>query len=323
MTYRGWVGLFTAVAFLILLQIGWWFTLFRQNVASVEALRLQNHSLNETLGRPQLGPSRDEILHEADRQRTMFLSESIFFGLITLLGLSLLYFALRKEARSRTIQRNFIEIVTHESKTPLTALKLRLESVLDKHPEVARELGLALDEVRRLASVFEKALSLNRLERHAFSFEQLRLADIVQSVQRRLDPFLRARGAQMEPEVDPDVWVSGDRHGLENSVQSLVENAVLYNDRPTKRVRIAVERAGLSAVLSVEDDGPGVELTDRPHVFERFYRAPAGRNVPGTGLGLSLTKTIVEAHHGTIRLQPSRLDRGSRFVIELPLGDLA
>jgi two-component system OmpR family sensor kinase len=310
-SHRKWIGLFAAVAFLILLQIGWWATLFMHNVDTIEELRLAT---------PSIGLSHDEILRQGARQRLMFLSESLFFGLLTLIGLSLLYAALRREARSRTIQRNFIEIVTHESKTPLTALKLRLESVLDRNPAFARELGLALDEVRRLTSVFEKALSLNRLERHAFSFEQLRLGDIVASVQRRLDPFLRSRGALIEPDIDSDVWVSGDRHGLENSLQSLVENAVLYNDRPLKRVRIFVERAGSSALLSVEDDGPGVETQARPHVFERFYRGPAGRKVPGTGLGLSLTKTIVEAHHGSIRLAESRLDRGTRFVIELPAG---
>jgi signal transduction histidine kinase len=251
----------------------------------------------------------------------MFLSEAFFFAVLTCVGFFLLYRALRVQQRVLESERSFIEIVSHESKTPLTALKLRLESVRERWGEDAglrRELELSLAEVRRLASVFENTLGLNRIERHAMRFEALPLAEVAREVLRRLDPLLRERGVAVRLALDDEAVVEGDPFGLRNSVQSLIENAILYNQREAGRtLDVAIAQRGHRVVLSVGDNGPGIDPAERDRIFERFYRGRNRSGVAGTGLGLYLARSVVEAHQGVLRLcaEPGP---GSRFEIELP-----
>lgn len=318
-----WVVLFSAVTLFVLAQVAWWATLFVREVRTVEALRLTNRALAEKLGEKTLLNERntpEAIAKEAALRKVMFLSETGFFGIMTCFGLFLIYHAVRAEMRSREIQKNFIEIVSHESKTPLTALKLRLESALDKwraDAALGRELGLALEEVRRLSSVFEKVMTLNRVEREAYRFELLELGETVQGVLRRLEPFFRSKGATVSLERGGEVFVNGDAHGIANVLQSLLENAVLYNDKAEKKLSVTVKEEYSVAVLTVSDNGPGIPAEERARIFERFYRGGGGRNVPGTGLGLYIARSIVEAHQGSIRIADTGGD-GTRFEIVLP-----
>ncbi len=315
--------LFLAIGSLVLTQVAWWATLFVREVSTVAMLKKQNLELSEkqgTVAPEEAAVKRAGIDNEAFHRRVMFLSESVFFAFLAPVGLYLLFHALRVEAKSRETQRNFIETVTHESKTPMTALKLRLESVEAKwrsDAALGREIGLALDEVRRLISIFEKAMSLNRVEREAFTFETLSLPELVQDVVRRLDPFLRARNVTVTVEAPADILVKGDAHGLAMCVQSVLENAAIYNDNANKRVLVTLKEEYSVAVIVIADNGPGIAAEDRPRIFERFYRAQAGRRVPGTGLGLYLAKTIVDAHGGVIRLAENGTP-GATFEIELP-----
>jgi two-component system, OmpR family, phosphate regulon sensor histidine kinase PhoR len=322
---RRWVKVFVAVALMVLAQVIWWTTVFIQNVNTVSLLREQNSELSAKLSGKESGPSHQTIERDAFHRRLMFVSESISFVFLTCLGFYLLFHALRTEERTREGQRNFVEIVSHESKTPLTALKLRLESVLEKRPEdltLKSDLGLCLDEVRRLTSLFEKALNLNRFERQAFQFETLYLADIVQEVTHRLDPLFKSRAVNLRLDLDPDAVVRGDAYGLQNSLQSLLENAVLYNDRPDqKEVQLSVRQRSPRVILEISDNGPGIDPKDSDRIFERFYRGSTGQRVSGTGLGLYLAKTIVEAHQGVLRLVFK--EAGTHFEIDLPAASVA
>lgn len=317
--HKHWLPVFGAVAFLILLQVAWWAALFVREVSALEQVRTENLELRAKLGESIPADGVAAVAGEAFHRRVMFLSESAFFALLTCVGLFLLYRALQVERRARDTERSFIEVVTHESKTPLTALKLRLESTLEKwggDTGLRRELSLALQEVRRLASVFEKTLNLNRLERHALRFEVLALGDIVRDVLRRLDPLIRERGVQLALDLDDDAQVQGDLYGLQNSVQSLIENAVLYNNSADKKLAVRVEQSQGRVLLAVADNGPGIQREDEARIFQRFYRGKSGSQVSGTGLGLYLAKTIVEAHQGVLRLVNAQ--GGAHFEIELP-----
>lgn len=317
--HRRWLRIFKAVALLVLAQVGWWTMAFLKDVYLIEQLKLQTLAMTSANG-ADLAQARARILREAFHQRVMFLSESSFFVAMACLALYLLYQALQAEQKSREIQRNFIETVTHESKTPLTAMKLRLESVIEKYgsdPSLSRELGLALEEVRRLVSIFEKAMNLNRVERHAFRFETLAFQDIIKAVTHRLEPLFKAKNVELQLDVDPEAYVSGDAYFLQNSVQSLIENALFYNPADVKKIGISVKKDGHRVVLGVTDNGPGIAPEDRARIFERFYRGSGTSRVPGTGLGLYLVKTIMEAHNGEIRLVHSD-SSGSRFEIEMP-----
>lgn len=303
--------LFGAIAILILAQVGWWTTLFLNDVDLIANLRRENRQEEELIRR------------ESFHRRLMFASESITFAGLVCVGLFLLYRALGSERHSRLIQRNFIETVSHESKTPLTALKLLLESAEEKWPadkESRQDLESAKAQVRRLSALMEKALYLNRLERDVFRFEPLLLSDAVNEVLKRIDPLLKEKKIAVHSFLENDMWVKADIFALQTSIQSLIENAAIYNQASEKRIWIRAWMENDKAVLDIVDNGTGIPEADRPFIFDRFYRGSGNSRIPGTGLGLYLARKIVEAHHGILRVLAPEKGLGARFEIRLPRG---
>lgn len=315
------ITLFAAVAVLLISQVGWWTFVFLDDVQVIARLKTEALHLRAKVDKVDFATEETNIAHSAFRRRLMFLSEGVTFAALSCFGIYLLYRAYRVEAKSREIERNFIEVVTHESKTPLTAMKLRLEALATRvGANDGRELKLALEEVRRLSSIFDRAMSLNRLEREALSFETIAVAEAVRQVLRRMDPLLITRGVRCEVQMDDEACVNGDLFALANAIQSLLENAVFYNNSENKRIAVSLSRSGGRVFLRVSDNGPGIDPRDRTHIFERFYRGKHGQGtagVSGTGLGLYLARTLVEAHQGSLRLQEDGAE-GTAFVIELP-----
>ena len=315
---KRWGRLFLALHLLLISQIVWWAIVFSRYVNSNKDLKMRNAVLESQLSQVPARSFR-EFEQEAFHQKTMFLSESVFFALIASLALWLLFRALKAEERSRKIQRNFIEVLTHESKTPLTALKLRLESIKEKlgFNPLSDDLRRALEEVRRLIGIFDKSLELNRLDRYTPTFEEVNLGELTTNLLKRMEPLFKEREVSVESEVLKDLWVRGDSFGLQNSIQSIVENSVFYNDSKEKKLVVALKKDQGAAILSVKDNGPGITQSDSALIFERFYRGKASKRVPGTGLGLYLSRQIISAHKGNIRLIPE--NSGAHFEIKLPL----
>lgn len=318
---RYYVWFFAAIALLVLTQLTWWAWNFLEQVDVVAELRSSNLALHSML--ENVSPSEDAlrvIERQAERRRLMFISESGFFALLTVWALFLLYRAFRREEQSRRLQKNFIEVVSHESKTPLTALKLRLESLRDPNiddKERAMEIEGGLEEVRRLISTFEKMLTLHRTERRALFLQPEPLEDVVAAVLRRLGPLLKKNEVEVACVCPAEARVLGDRAGLETSIQCLIENSVLHNPRAGRRIWIEVEPRDRHWLLKIRDNGPGVAQVDREPIFAKFTRGSGPRTVPGTGLGLYIARTIAEAHHGWLRLTASD-ERGSTFELEIP-----
>lgn len=314
---KRWAKLFIAVSVLMLTQVAWWLDVFSRNVNTIAELRKENATLQQTINNPGVIES---IQIFTARKKLMFYSETFVFGALTALGLYLLFRALRLQERARELQKQFIETVSHESKTPLTALKLRLESILEKsenQPELLREVSLSLEEVRRLASVFEKTLNLNRMENIGFRFESVSFSDLTQEVIRRMDPLFRQKKVNVSASISQDIWVNGDLFALQNLVQSLLENAVLYNDKAVREVGIDLRESLEGVSLKISDNGPGISEVEQSKVFDKFFRGKSSRRVPGTGLGLYLVKHTVDLHQGKIELKRSS-ESGSEFEILLP-----
>lgn len=311
--HRKWRALFIAVSILIFMQVLWWTTAFLRTVDHVAVLE---HSLAKVSQGVNGG---DAIENRLFRAKFMFLSEGITFLVLLCFGLYLLFRSLKAEEKTLKMQRNFAEILTHESKTPLTALKLRLENILENRKDEAltKELKLSLDEVRRLSSIIEKAISLNRIEASHFVFDEIAVEEVVRQVTKRLEPLFKSHQVEVTLDLQEDSVVKADFLAIQNTVQSLIENAVYYNDRPEKKVLISLKKGMHDLTLSVSDNGPGISLEERQKVFDRFYRGVSVRRIPGTGLGLYLSKLIVEAHKGAIRLVEG--EKGCSFEIRLPL----
>lgn len=220
--------------------------------------------------------------------------------------------------------RQFSADVSHELRTPLTILRGETEVGLRwaKEPEEFRELFRSnLEEINRMSKIIECLLELSRAEEGGLKLEltEVELGELVAEVvqqSRLIDP---EKGLKIAYTLDEPVAVTGDWLRLRQVFMNLLGNAVKYTPEGGE-ISVAVDATGGFARISVIDSGVGIPADDLPNIFERFYRVDKARNRAdgGIGLGLSLTKTFVEAHGGRIEVV-SEPDKGSVFTVYLPL----
>ena len=218
-------------------------------------------------------------------------------------------------------QRQFTADASHELRTPLTILRGEFEVALSREraaSEYRRTLVSGLEEVERMARIVESLGVLARgdagLARPHVPVSLTALAaDVTASLRRRADE----QGLNLVVEVDGEAVVRGDTDALRRMVQNLVENALAYTP-PGGRVSVSLNAAEEECHLCVADTGVGIAPDALPHVFDRFFRGDKSRaNTGGSGLGLSIVQSIVQAHGGQVEAN-SELGRGSRFVVTLP-----
>jgi two-component system sensor histidine kinase GlrK len=223
-------------------------------------------------------------------------------------------------------QNRFLRHVSHELKTPLTAVREGAELLRDR---VGGELSPEQREIVRI--VRENTLSLQKLIEDLLNYHQTRsiepqtlgpvaLVDVVRRVVREHKLAAFARLITVEAKLVPSMIV-GDGEKIRAIVDNLLSNAIKYSPR-SGTIAIELRSEGDQAVLDVVDDGPGISAADRPHIFESFYQgktAPEGR-IKGSGLGLAIAREYTLAHGGHIELI-DRTDgrRGSHFRLRLPL----
>jgi two-component system sensor histidine kinase BaeS len=219
--------------------------------------------------------------------------------------------------RTQEAERSFLLSVSHELKTPLTAIRGHAEALEDGVVEPVGA-GVVIDrEARRLERLVGDLLDLARLRRRSFAVrtEPLDLAAVAVTAFERHAPLARSFGVALHAMAEPDAVALGDADRAVQALSNLVENA-LRSTPPGGAVRI-LARPGL---LEVVDDGPGIGAADLPRAFERFYlydRAADGRRV-GTGLGLAIVAELAEAMGGSVDAR-SEPGVGSTFTIALPL----
>jgi two-component system, OmpR family, sensor kinase len=218
-----------------------------------------------------------------------------------------------------TAQRRFVADASHELRTPLTTLRVNLATLRRRdgtRPAEEVEILDDLDgELERLSRLVGGLLALARADAgQPLELTPLALDDVVRDVARACARQARDRGLIFEE--GPPLWVLGSADHLQQVVRNLVENALKYTP-PGGHVWLAVQDVAGGAELTVRDDGAGIRPEDLPHVFERFYRAPAARSSPGAGLGLSIAEWIVRAHGGRIGVE-SAPGVGTTFRVWLP-----
>jgi signal transduction histidine kinase len=220
-------------------------------------------------------------------------------------------------------QRDVMALVTHELKTPLTAIQGMSELLAQFEVDAARrrEMNLIInDEAKRLARMIDEYLDLARLESGA---RQLRLAPlrIEQLVERALlllDPVAERAGVKIVRDLSPALPpILGDADLIARAVTNLVDNAVKFSPVDST-VTINARAEGSAVLIEVVDQGCGVAPEFLPHIFEKFYRVPraASADVPGAGLGLALVREVAELHNGTAAVE-SRPGKGSVFSLYL------
>ena len=228
--------------------------------------------------------------------------------------------------RLERVRQDFVANVSHEFKTPLTAIQgfseTLLAGALDDAQNNRRFLEIIRDHASRLARLTDDLLKLARIEAGKLEVE-FRRVDIVEQIERCLETTSLKAGRKqiaLETQVPPvPPLVRGDAGLLREVLQNLLDNAVQYTS-PGGRIQVLVTAGPREVVVTVADTGIGIPLADQERIFERFYRVDAARSreAGGTGLGLSIAKHIVEAHGGHLRVE-SEVGAGSRFSFSVPL----
>ncbi len=222
----------------------------------------------------------------------------------------------------RELERRLTADVAHELRTPLQAIQATVEAMQDGVlPADEERLGIVRDETVRLARLADAILELTRLERGSLPFEMHRM-DLGQSVRTAADAFqalVDATESSFTVDIAPGVYVVGDTDRLQQAVGNLLSNAARYTPNGGS-IAVSVRVESGCALVEVTDTGIGIAEEDLPHVFSRFWRADSARasSTGGLGIGLAVTKEIVERHRGTISAG-GRSGGGTRFSIRLPL----
>ena len=228
---------------------------------------------------------------------------------------------LGRVSHSVAAQSRFTADASHELRTPLTILRGQFELALSR-PRTASEYRAAvesgLEETLRMARIVDSLASLARGEATDAVRESLpvSLAALTEEVSRFGSTSAAEKQIQLVFEAHGDAIVRGDADALRRLVQNLVENAISYTP-PGGTVTVTVSEDAAHCRLSVADTGIGIAPGDLPLVFDRFFRAdPARASTGGSGLGLSIVRSIAEAHGGTVTVE-SELGIGSTFVVTL------
>jgi heavy metal sensor kinase len=224
-------------------------------------------------------------------------------------------------------QRRFTADASHELRTPLATVSTEVQWSLGrdrKVEEYRRSLEACGRAAERMTSVVERLLALARAEAGAAADrrELLRLDRLAEDVAAEIASMAAARDVQLEVHVQPAV-VRGDPDRLREAISNVLTNAVRYNVRQGQ-VRLALTRAGGHATITVADTGIGIGSADLARIFEPFFRAdPArSRDVGGAGLGLAVTRAILERHGGRITCD-STPGRGTTVTILIPVVETA
>jgi two-component system phosphate regulon sensor histidine kinase PhoR len=225
--------------------------------------------------------------------------------------------------RLQETRAEFIGNVSHELRTPMTSVKAIVETLQDgalSEPELAKDfLSNAEKEIDRMEYLIAELIELSRVERGPIAM-QLKLANVNQVIPPavgRLAPQAERAGVSVSIDLADNMpSIMMDREAIHQVVANLVHNAIKFT-APGGQVRIRSSAGPRAVTVSVEDTGCGISGEDQPHIFERFFKADRSRSTAGSGLGLSIAKNIVAAHHGDIGVQ-SELGRGSVFSFTLP-----
>lgn len=222
--------------------------------------------------------------------------------------------------RSRALEQQFLLSVSHDLRTPLTSIRGYAEAISDGAGDPRRAASVIASESRRLERLVADLLDLAKLQASSFSLqlERLDLGQLAVVAVDGFEPDAVERGLMLRamPDAAP-LPVLADHDRLAQVAANLIENAMKY---ASTGVVVRASADGSWAVLTVADDGPGIDPADLPHVFERLYvaRLKPARHESSSGLGLAIVKQLVEAMRGEVSVS-SELGRGTTFAVKLPL----
>lgn len=255
------------------------------------------------------------------RQEWMILGEAIVFIISLVIGVWLINRGYNKEIVVANQQRNFLLSITHELKSPLSSIRLILETFQKRElkPEIRNKFtNSALQETDRLTTLVNDLLLAAKIETTYQPLnEPIPLTASVEDIVSKLK--IKFPEASLIVNSEPaNIFIEGDKLGITSTLINLIENALKYSPKPAK-IDIHLKADDHKIIVDIADQGLGIKDKEKKKVFEKFYRVGSEdtRNTKGTGLGLFIVNEIIKAHDGNIIILDNS-PKGSIFRIELP-----
>jgi signal transduction histidine kinase len=260
---------------------------------------------------------------------------AVSFGVLVLLAVTmgLVVAASQRARRLAMLQMDFVAGVSHELRTPLAVISSAADNiahgvVADKE-QLARYGASIVKQARQLAQLVDQVLvfAATQQKPQRYQLRAVNVNEVVSAALENTASVVTAAGVSVERNLEPGLPpVSADFAALSQCLQNLITNAVKYGgDQRWVGIRAAARKEGdavREVEITVQDHGMGMSAEELKHIFEPFYRSPsvAGSSIHGTGLGLPLAKTVIEAMRGTLAVE-SEPGKGSGFTIRLAVAD--
>jgi len=279
------------------------------------------------LTRPRHSVGHRESLIEIDDVRLRVLIDPIRGEDNTVIGFLIQLDDISQISAMDQLKADFMTMVSHELKSPLSALLMQISVVLDglagdittKQKEL---LGKAKAKTKGMIALVNDLLDLRRIEegKAVAVIEPLDMAEILQRSIDLMSLSAKDKNITFEVNIAKGLpMLSGDRTGIQAVFVNLISNAIKFTPNGG-RVEVELKKSGNDIRIKVVDTGIGIEKADIDHIFDRFYRIKTERtkNIGGSGLGLYILKGIVEAHRGTVHVE-SEVGEGTMFIVSFPL----
>jgi len=260
-------------------------------------------------------------------RRSIYLYIFVLIAGILIFGLVLTSVSVTRELELARLKSDFVSTISHEFRSPLTSIR-QLAEMLQTNRVVAESrrqkyYDVIVEQSNRLTLLINNILDFSKMEegKKQFDFERVALNnfinDFISTIQTRVDH----EGFELEVDMgESPTLLRMDRSAITQALSNLVDNAIKYSGE-ARKIRIFTDTENLYAQIGVQDFGIGIDETEINKVFDRFYRGGnllSRNSIKGSGLGLTLVRQIVDAHHGRISLK-SEIGKGSCFTIELPI----
>ena len=283
--------------------------------------------IRETLSNQQTA-EQEIVLHEREDRFLQAHSTPLLDFESKIIGVLVVLNDITRLKRLENIRNDFVANVSHELKTPITAIKGSVETLqegaLKSVEDTKRFLGIIIKHTDRLHAIIEDLLNLSRIEqeaeKHQIVLEELSLIQILKEAISICQDKASKKKSEIELICDPNLTAQINAPLLEEAMINLIDNAVKYS-QPNGQILVKARVEEGEVILEVRDQGCGIPPEHHARVFERFYRVDKARSreLGGTGLGLAIVKHIVQAHGGRVTLE-STPNQGSTFPIRLHKG---
>ncbi|MFO8084161.1 MAG: ATP-binding protein [Desulfobacterales bacterium] len=299
---------------------------------------MENRSIQETIRIPELqkftknalkngdGLECDVVVYQDKEKILNVHSTTLLDSKEERIGILVVLNDVTRLRRLENMRKDFVANVSHEIKTPLTAIQGFVETILqdsESIPENPRRFLVIIDRhVHRLVTIIEDLLKLSRIERDGERKEivlvETPIEDIVRTAIQMLEAKAGEKNIQIEFQCDDSLTVEMESPLIEQAVMNLLDNAIKYS-KPDSSIEVLAAGKEHEVHVSICDHGIGIEQEHLSRLFERFYRVDKARSrkLGGTGLGLAIVKHIVQAHDGKVNVI-SMPGKGSTFTLQLP-----